>query len=222
MATEPDHAGAGSPIKGRPASRLGGLLMRRWCHPGCFTRSIAQGRETATPDDSESEKFPQPREFCDDLFRQDGTHYQGLWRSMNLVKVPYGGRLGHELPNALVEGAVDEQIGTGNFSATFVVERRPFVKNSRRIEVNVRVATGHRARALPPVLLLRAPRAALGRDFSALEVAGAMAKGEGRRRPALACLVLVSNLSNLPSFPSARESALDRAQRPRFGEMRAR
>jgi hypothetical protein len=41
---------------------------------------------------------------------------------MNLVEVPYGGRLGHELPNALVKGAVDEQIGAGDCGATFVVE----------------------------------------------------------------------------------------------------
>ena len=41
---------------------------------------------------------------------------------MNLVEVPYGGRLGHELPNTLVKGAVDEQIGAGARKATFVVE----------------------------------------------------------------------------------------------------
>jgi hypothetical protein len=41
---------------------------------------------------------------------------------MNLVKVACSGRLGHELPNALVKGAVDEQIRAGNFRATFVVE----------------------------------------------------------------------------------------------------
>jgi hypothetical protein len=32
MATEPDLAGAGSRIKGRPASRPGGLLMGRCYH----------------------------------------------------------------------------------------------------------------------------------------------------------------------------------------------
>jgi hypothetical protein len=28
----------------------------------------------ATPDDSGSEKIPQPRQFSDDFSRQDGTH----------------------------------------------------------------------------------------------------------------------------------------------------
>jgi hypothetical protein len=70
-----------SRIKGRPASRPGGpcgaLLSYPWMlfpyaariQPGELTE-----RETATPDDSGSEKIPQPREFSDDLFRQDGTH----------------------------------------------------------------------------------------------------------------------------------------------------
>jgi hypothetical protein len=78
---------------------------------------------------------------------------------MNLVEAPYGGWLGHELPNALVKGAVDEQIGAGDGSATFVVERRPFAKNSRRIEINVSIGTGHRVRAFPAILLLRYPLA---------------------------------------------------------------
>jgi hypothetical protein len=130
---------------------------------------------------------------------------------MNLVEAPYRGRLGHELPNALVKGTVDEQIGAGDGSATFIVEGRPFAKNSRRIEINVSIGTGHRARAFPPILLLRYPLRCTGpRDFSALEVAGAMAKGEGRLRPGLARLV-----SNLTSFPSA-------PQRHCFGGMRAR
>ena len=46
-----------------------------------------------------------------------------------------------------------------------------------------------------------------------------MAKGEARRRPGLGCLVLVANL---PSFPSVLVSGFDRAQRPRFGGIRAR
>jgi hypothetical protein len=80
----------------------------------------------------------------------------------------------------------------------------------------VSICTGHRARAFPPILLLRYPLRCTGprdfnaRDFSALEVAGAMAKGEGRLRPRLA-------RSNLSSFPSA----LDRA-RHCPGGMRAR
>jgi hypothetical protein len=41
---------------------------------------------------------------------------------MDLVEVPCGGRLGHELPNAFVEGSVEEQIGAGACSETLVVE----------------------------------------------------------------------------------------------------
>jgi hypothetical protein len=137
---------------------------------------------------------------------------------MNLVEAPYRGRLGHELPNAFVKGAVDEQIGAGDGSATFVVEGRPFAKNSRRIEVDVSVGTGHPACPFPRSCCFGPLCCAGRRDFSALEVAGAMAKGEGWRRPGLDCR-LARLVSNLPSlFPSA----LDWAQRNCFGGMRAR
>jgi hypothetical protein len=52
-----------------------------------------------------------------------------------------------------------------------------------------------------------------GQGFSALEVAGAMAKGEGWQRSSRARLV-----SRSPSFASS----YDRAQRSCSGEMRAR
>jgi hypothetical protein len=88
---------------------------------------------------------------------------------MNLIEAPYRGRLGHELPNALVKGTVDEQIGAGDGSAAFVVERRPFAKNGRRIEINVSIGTSHRARAFRPILHPRYPLRCTGpRDFSGI------------------------------------------------------
>jgi hypothetical protein len=54
---------------------------------------------------------------------------------MNLVEVPYGGRLGHELPNALVKGAVDEQIAAGDCSATLATER---LQSNQRVSVSLR------------------------------------------------------------------------------------
>jgi hypothetical protein len=57
---------------------------------------------------SGSEKLSQPREFNDVFSRQDGAHQRRLRRSMNFVQVAEGGRLGHELPYALIKGAVDD------------------------------------------------------------------------------------------------------------------
>jgi hypothetical protein len=68
---------------------------------------------------------------------------------VNFIQVLHGGRLGHELPYALIERTVDNQIGSNVFSPTFVVERRPFAKNSRRVEINLRLGTVH------PLLPLR-------------------------------------------------------------------
>jgi hypothetical protein len=56
---------------------------------------------------------------------------------VNFIQMPHGGRLGHELPYALIERAVHKQIGASAFGATLVVARRPFAKNGRRIEINV-------------------------------------------------------------------------------------
>ncbi len=35
---------------------------------------------------------------------------------MNFIQVTEGGRLGHELPDALIQRAIDEQIGSGVFA----------------------------------------------------------------------------------------------------------
>ena len=56
---------------------------------------------------------------------------------MNFVQVAKGSGLGHEHPHALIERSFDEQIGSSAFGPTSVVERRPFAKSSRRIEINV-------------------------------------------------------------------------------------
>jgi hypothetical protein len=89
---------------------------------------------------------------------------------MNFVEAPYRGRLGHELPNALVKGAVDEQIGAGDGGAPFVVERRPFAKNGRRIEINVSIGTGHRARAFPQSCSFGIPWLAPGQGILTREI----------------------------------------------------
>jgi hypothetical protein len=62
---------------------------------------------------------------------------------VNFIQVPHGGWFCHELSNAVVKRTINEQIRTLTFGATFVSERRPFAKNSRRVEINVRVDTSH-------------------------------------------------------------------------------
>ncbi len=41
---------------------------------------------------------------------------------MNLVQMPRGGRLGHELPEALIQRALAHQIRAGALGASLVVE----------------------------------------------------------------------------------------------------
>ena len=58
---------------------------------------------------------------------------------MNLIQVPHRVGLCHERSNAFIEGTINNQIGTGTFRPTFLLKRRPFAKNSRRIEIKVTV-----------------------------------------------------------------------------------
>lgn len=74
---------------------------------------------------------------------------------MNLVQVPRGSRLGHELPEALTQRAVDQQIRAGRVGAPLVAEGRPFPEDRRRIEIDVTVAfivVGHFRFALATLL----------------------------------------------------------------------
>ena len=70
---------------------------------------------------------------------------------MNLVQVPRGSWLGHELPEALAQRALAHQIRASGLGASLVVERGPFSQASRRIEVDVVVGfvvDGHRSSPL--------------------------------------------------------------------------
>jgi hypothetical protein len=60
---------------------------------------------------------------------------------MNFIQRPRGGRPGHEFPDAITERTVDNQIRSSVVNPTFVVERRPFAKDSRRAEIDIRVVT---------------------------------------------------------------------------------
>ena len=41
--------------------------------------------------------------------------------------------------DAFIKSTINNQVGTGTFRPTFVLKRRPFAKNSRRIEINAMV-----------------------------------------------------------------------------------
>ncbi len=60
-------------------------------------------------------------------------------QSVNLVQMPQRGGLCHEGSNAFIKGTINNQVGTGTFRPTLVLKRRPFAKNSRRIEINMKV-----------------------------------------------------------------------------------
>jgi hypothetical protein len=55
---------------------------------------------------------------------------------MNLIQVPIACRPCHELPDALIQRAFEQQIRTGALT-TLIVERGPFPKDSWRIEIDV-------------------------------------------------------------------------------------
>src|ERR1700716_335592 len=82
---------------------------------------------------------------------------------MDLIQVPMGCRLGHELPDTLVQRTVEQQIRAGALGAPLIVEGRPFPKSSRRIEIDVigaawaRVLVGHFSLAFRPLMLSRPP-----------------------------------------------------------------
>src|SRR4051794_28540567 len=61
---------------------------------------------------------------------------------MNLIKVSIACRPCHELPDALIQSAFEQQIRTGALDAPLIVERRPFPKDSWRIEIDVMVGRG--------------------------------------------------------------------------------
>jgi hypothetical protein len=63
---------------------------------------------------------------------------------MNFIQVPDRDGLCHKRSNAFIERAINNQIGTLTFRPTLVLERRPFAKNGRRIEINMMARTGHR------------------------------------------------------------------------------
>jgi hypothetical protein len=85
------------------------------------------------------EKIPQPGDFNDVLRGQDRAHQIGLWRGVSLVEVTLVGRLCQELANALVERAVNDQIGprAKRSADALVIERRPFPQNRRSVEIDL-------------------------------------------------------------------------------------
>jgi hypothetical protein len=63
---------------------------------------------------------------------------------MDFVKMPRGGRLGHEVPEASIQRAVVHQIRAGSLGEPLVVEWRPLAEDSRRIEIDVTVGNAVR------------------------------------------------------------------------------
>ena len=60
---------------------------------------------------------------------------------MNLIQVPHRDGFSHERSNAFIESAINNQISTVTFRSTLILKRRPFAKNSRRIEINMMVTS---------------------------------------------------------------------------------
>ena len=83
---------------------------------------------------------------------EQGPDSRGLGRRMNFIQVPRGRRLGHEVAYAVIKRTLDHPIRAGGFRPTFVVERRPFAKNGRRIEINVRFGIVQPQNAFPRAL----------------------------------------------------------------------
>src|SRR5712675_2132045 len=79
------------------------------------------------------EKVAQPREFDDMLGGQGRAHQGWLRRRMYLIQMPRRRRLGHELPDALIECPFEHQIGI-LVDPAGVVERGPFAHDGGSVE----------------------------------------------------------------------------------------
>ncbi len=60
-----------------------------------------------------AKKIPKPGDFNNMLRGQDSAYKRLLRRGVYLVQMPLGRGFCHELPDAFVEGAVDQQISVG-------------------------------------------------------------------------------------------------------------
>ena len=78
---------------------------------------------------------------------QDSADEWLLRRGVYLIQMLLGCRLGHELLNAIVESAINQQICSGimGLGKTAAVERRPFSQTRRRAKVDdLKLVTYHR------------------------------------------------------------------------------
>src|SRR5580700_4596867 len=98
-----------------------------------------------------SKKIPQPRDFNDMFRRQDRANQIRLRSSVDFIQMMLRFGLRHELPDALVESAVNDQVRTcaeGGANA-FTVDRWPFSESCGSIEINFDLSVGHPWRLAP-------------------------------------------------------------------------
>lgn len=92
-------------------------------------------------------KIPKPGDFNNVFRGQDSAYERLLRRGVYLVQMTLGRGFCHELPDAFVEGAVDQQISVGmtGLLETLGIERRPLFQNGWRIEIDLNVIGCHDA-----------------------------------------------------------------------------
>jgi hypothetical protein len=84
-------------------------------------------------------KIPQPGEFNDLLRGQNSADRFSLRNGVDLVQMTQGWGFGHELPYALVESAIRNEVGT-RVADALVFEGRPFPEDSRSIKVHLNIS----------------------------------------------------------------------------------
>jgi hypothetical protein len=92
-----------------------------------------------------SQEIPQPSQFDDVLCREDGADQVELRCGMNFVQVVLAHRLCHELPHALIQGPLRDEVGAcaKGSTDTLVLYRRPFPERSRSVKIYLNVVTCH-------------------------------------------------------------------------------
>jgi hypothetical protein len=91
------------------------------------------------------QEITQPRDLDNAFVGQHGCDYLSLRSGMYLIQAALTRRLGHELPDAVVQRAIDDQIWPGAISDAnaLIPDGGPFSQNGRSLEIDMTVRMGH-------------------------------------------------------------------------------
>jgi hypothetical protein len=112
------------------------VLMPPLARAGSIPNGVSSGEDR--PWNSLSEKIPQPSQLNGVVSRQDRANQIRLRRGVDFIQMMLRFRLRHKSSDALVESAIDDQVGTrakGGADA-LLVDWWPFSKRGGSTEIN--------------------------------------------------------------------------------------